>query len=76
MRNMRRHMVSKHGMSQQEVDTVTKKRPRMPAYFTEICAGQVLSAEEVSAITAMASSSASLAAPAAPSAAATYSYKH
>ena len=56
MRNMRRHMVAKHNMSQQEVDTVTKKR--QPMYYAQIYGDRIVSADEAALVTAAASSSA------------------
>ena len=65
MRNVRRHMVSKHGLSQQEVDKVTNKRPRIPAYFTQIYPERIMGAQETSAAAETGSSSSALAASAA-----------
>ena len=33
MRNMRRHMITVHGMSKEEVDNITNKRRQLPRNF-------------------------------------------
>lgn len=41
MRNLRRHMVTNHGMSKEEVDRITNKRPQVPRnYWTLKYGGQ------------------------------------
>ena len=37
-RNLRKHMVRRHGMAQAEVDSMTRKRLRMPIFWNETAA--------------------------------------
>ena len=55
MRNLRRHMVSKHGMSKEEVDRRTNKRHQMPRgpcnYWAHMPPGQTVTVLSDDALT-------------------------